>query len=57
MTMKQFIQMYRTEIDQHINAALGKEGRWLKRNDDERHTWVMNDEGLYLWAKQEGVDV
>jgi hypothetical protein len=57
MTMRAFIRLYRKEIDQHINAALGKEGRWPRRNDDERHIWVINDEGLYLWAQQEGVKV
>lgn len=57
MTMRAFIRLYRKEIDQHINAALGQEGEWPRRNDDERHTWVINDEGLYLWAQQEGVSV
>ena len=28
-----------------------------KHNDKERETWIMNDEGLYRWAKSEGVPV
>lgn len=26
-------------------------------NDDDRRDWILNDEGLYLWAKSEGVRV
>lgn len=26
-------------------------------DDDERETWVLNDEGLYLWAVGDGVEV
>lgn len=26
-------------------------------NDEERRGWVLNDEGLYLWARSEGVRI
>jgi len=28
-----------------------------KRNDEERRGWILNDEGLYLWARRAGVPV
>lgn len=67
MTMQKFIQNNRTEIDAAINGALyrydGNGGRGTipnpppKRNDEERRGWILNDEGLYLWACREGVPV
>ena len=24
-------------------------------NDAERRNWILNDEGLYMWARSEGV--
>ena len=27
------------------------------RNDDERRDWILNDEGLYNWARSEGVRI
>ena len=26
-------------------------------DDDELERWVLNDEGLYLWARRDGVEV
>ena len=26
-------------------------------DDDERERWILNDEGLYNWARSQGVDV
>jgi hypothetical protein len=26
-------------------------------NDSERREWILNDEGLYRWARQEGVRI
>lgn len=67
MTLKQFISENRTEIDAAINGALyrydGRGGRGTipdpppKRNDSERRDWIANDEGLYSWARSEGVRV
>ena len=67
MTMREFIRANRKEIDDAINGALyrydGNGGRGTipdpppKRNDDERRNWIVNDEGLYSWARSEGVRV
>ena len=67
MTMREFIRANRKEIDDAINSALyrhdGNGGRGTipdpppKRNDDERRNWIVNDEGLYSWARSEGVRV
>lgn len=52
MSMRTFIRANRPEIDKFIRAGGG--GLF---NDVERELWVLNDEGLYLWAQSEGVDV
>ena len=63
MTLREWIKTNRSEIDNCINAALyrydGRGGRGTipqptpKRNDDERRQWILNDEGLYNWARSE----
>lgn len=67
MKLRDFIQQNRAEIDQCINSALyrydGRGGRGTipdpppKRNDSERRDWILNDEGLYGWARSEGVRI
>ena len=67
MTMRQFIRDNRAEIDAAINFVSyrhdGNGGRGTvpypppKRNDDERRGWVLNDEGLYNWARASGVRI
>lgn len=64
-SIKIFIQEHRLEIDQLINEVTfrhdGRGGRGVipdpppRRNDSERRLWVLNDEGLYHWARSEGV--
>lgn len=67
MRMRDFIRDNRETIDAAINGVLyrydGRGGRGTipdpppSRNDDEREQWIANDEGLYLWAQREGVNV
>lgn len=54
MTLRQFIRDNRKELDTLIAKALGMESNPIP-NDDERRLWVLNDEGLYNWARSEGV--
>ena len=55
MTMEQFINEHRGELDAAILRALGNPN--LSLDDEERENWILNDEGLYNWARSEGVDV
>jgi hypothetical protein len=65
--MRSFIKKNRTDIDAAINGALyrydGNGGKGTipnpppKRNDNEREQWINNDEGLYNWARREGVRI
>lgn len=67
MTKRDFIRENRAEIDAVINGVMfrhdGRGGRGTipdpppSRNDSERAEWVANDEGLYRWARNEGVRV
>ena len=52
MTLEQFIDEYRTEIDAVAVAV----GGHTPEDDEEREDWVMNDEGLYSWAMSEGIE-
>lgn len=52
-TMRAFIKENRAAIDALIQAKTGN----TRINDDDREQWILNDEGLYLWAKKEGVSV
>ncbi len=54
MTMRQFIRKHRGEIDGAIRLACPNLGKF---NDKDREGWILNDEGLYLWAKGEGVKI
>ena len=53
MTLVQFIRENREEIDKGIKRVVPN----CKLNDGERREWVMNDEGLYNWARSEGVKI
>ena len=66
MTIRDFIRENRRELDRAIFSAMyrydGKGGKGTipadaKLNDKERHAWVLNDEGLYRWARSAGVKV
>lgn len=53
--MREFIRRNRKELDQAIKTALDDPD--FKLNDNERRLWVLNDEGLYRWARSEGVKI
>lgn len=48
-TLREFIREHREEIDQLTKSSI--------HNDEERRQWILNDEGLYNWAKSEGVRI
>ena len=56
MSLKQFIRINRPQLDDAIRAALHARGG-LQLNDSDRAEWILNDEGLYLWARSCGVKV
>lgn len=73
MTLQQFITQNRTELDSAINRQLHHVPRTAScscpksgtehdhdpepLNDRERRLWILNDEGLYNWARSEGVRI
>lgn len=54
--LTEFIREHRTEIDRAIARALDRDENPYK-NDQERRQWILNDPGLYYWAKSEGVRI
>ncbi len=56
MKMRDFIKNNRVELDAAIARAMGHASN-PHPNDEERRLWVLNDEGLYRWARSEGVRV
>jgi len=67
MRLTEFMHKYRGEIDRAIDEAMyrhdGNGGRGIipvpapTHNDKERREWILNDEGLYRWARFEGVRI
>ena len=53
MEMREFLTDNREEID----AAIRTVDSQGPRDDRERELWIANDESLYAWAIDEGVDV
>ena len=53
MTLRQFIKENRKELDEAIRRVCDN----CTLNDNERRLWILNDEGLYNWARSEGVKV
>lgn len=53
VSMRDFIRNNRAEIDSAILRVVPN----ARLDDDERRMWILNDEGLYLWAKREGVRI
>ena len=54
MSLQDFIRNNRKEIDNHIKSVCPNAKYF---NDEERRQWVLNDEGLYLWARSERVKI
>lgn len=54
-TLRQFITEHRAEMDEAIRKYLDQPS--FKLNDDDRRQWILNDEGLYNWARSEGVRI
>jgi hypothetical protein len=51
--MREFIRQNREAIDVAIKTQCDN----VQLNDREREMWIRNDEGLYHWARREGVPV
>lgn len=56
MTLREFIKENRVELDACIARAIGRDKNPYP-NDQERRDWILNDEGLYNWARSEGVRI
>ncbi len=73
MRMREFIKQNRKEIDNAIDGVVGHVPATAgccchlngtdhfhqpeRRNDEERRQWILGDEGLYNWARGEGVPI
>lgn len=53
MTIQQFIKENRDKIDAAIRRVCDN----CRLTDAERQLWILNDEGLYRWARGEGVKI
>lgn len=55
-SIRDFILENRKELTDCVNRAIGSpEGS--PQTLEELRLWVLNDEGLYRWARAEGVNV
>jgi hypothetical protein len=54
MTMQQFINDNKVQIDAHITKRVPNLGRV---DNKKRRMWIANDEYLYGWARSQGVRV
>ena len=55
MTLQEFIDKHRGELTKYIETWPGICVE-CDIDDDERELWIANDESLYNWAKNEGVE-
>jgi hypothetical protein len=53
MSIREFIRKNREELDRCIRSVCDN----CRLNDEERRLWILNDEGLYQWARSEGVRI
>ena len=61
-TIEQFIDENRAELIDCITKAQTKHdkpafNRHIRTDDHELRLWILNDEGLYNWARQDGVEI
>ncbi len=73
MTLKEFINQNKDDIDKAIGRARDFVSKQAScncpksgtdhyhdkgsLNNEERRLWILNDEGLYMWAKSQGVNI
>lgn len=57
MSRRKFLTDYRTQIDATIRAKHGMQSYADSLNDTDRWVWILNDEGLYNFARSVGVKV
>jgi len=55
MNLTNFIRQNRKIIDSAIERRIGDND--FPHNDEERRLWILNDEGLYNFAKSQGVKI
>lgn len=53
-SLHDFLKENRKEIDEAIRRVSPNNHYF---NDEERRQWVLNDPGLYSWARSEGVNI
>ena len=53
MSIRDFIKENKDEIDKVIHKAAPN----CTINNEERRLWVLNDYGLYCWARASGVRI
>ncbi len=53
MGIREFIKLNRDELTACVNRALGNDEK-ESQTFEELRLWVLNDEGLYNWARREG---
>lgn len=53
MTLREFIKENKDEIDSCIKQVVPD----ARLNYEERRLWILNDEGLYNWARSYGVRI
>lgn len=53
MSLREFIKENRQELDKCIHRVVPGS----RLNDEDRRQWILNDEGLYNWARCEGVKI
>ena len=53
MTLRQFIKENKEELTECIKRVVPN----CRINNEEIRLWILNDEGLYRWARSQGVKI